>query len=196
MIFLGCDIHAHVIIRRPIYRSITRKDGHVEYQVVDHNWKLVNNWRKNGCYDPSLPDDGFDNTPFQPAECFMGRDYTLFGVLAGVRSNEYDPIDSPRGLPLGCPKELEDYIDKAWGDSAHSRSWLSLAELNRAVRNKKKYPKWETFVDEYGRKAKSKDFYGPHVALKEFRDCVRTFANADCYYDDPEDVRVVFFFDS
>lgn len=196
MVYMGCDIHAHVIVKRPVYRSSVSKSGGVEHRVVDYEWRLVNNWRKNEFYDKGLPDDGYDNTPLVPAECFSGRNYTLFGVLAGVRSMEYDPIDDPRGLPLGCPKELEDYIEKAWGDSAHSHSWLSLGELDRAVKDKKRYPKWMTWEDEDGRVHKDKSEYGPHVFLKDFRDSVRAFADADSYYDDAESVRVVFFFDS
>lgn len=189
---MGCDIHAHVIVKRPVYIKSEDENGARKYVRDGYKWELVNLWEK-AATDKNKNES---ECGLVPAECWYGRDYTLFGVLAGVRSNEYPPIDCPRGFPIGCPQELIDFVETEWGDSAHSVSWLSLGELNKAVRNKKKYPKWETWEDEDGIVHKSDEYPGPHAALKDFRNSVRHFADLAYWIDDEEDVRVVFFFDS
>lgn len=64
------------------------------------------------------------------AEWYSGRSYALFGILAGVRSDE-EPIVEPRGLPEDMSHEVKhasEECDFFWlGD--HSFSWLTLAEL-------------------------------------------------------------------
>lgn len=59
---------------------------------------------------------------------YLGRNYHLFGLMAGVRSNEEEPIVEPRGLPkdIGKIVKLE---AKRWQDDAHTHSWLSKEEL-------------------------------------------------------------------
>lgn len=191
---MGTDIHSYVIVKKRIYKQ-TENENHQRQWVVDgYEWKLVNLWEKNRYFNPNA-DNVFDKQEIRPASCYSGRNYMLFGVLAGVRSMEYDPIDYPRGLPSGCPQELRDYID-SWENDAHDVSWYSLAELNKAVKDKKKYPKYYTWVDDDGVVQKNKEECAPHFALKEFRDGVRVFADLETWYNDAEDVRVVFFFDS
>jgi len=61
---------------------------------------------------------------------YQGRNYTLFGILAGVRNPppEEEIIDRPRGLP----DDISDLINresKSWGPDGHSHSWFTLAEL-------------------------------------------------------------------
>jgi hypothetical protein len=79
-----------------------------------------------------------------------GRNYTLFGILAGVRGGGFDRIDDPRGVPEGaCTtsgfggetpgyKDSELFVDDADTDDdnwdrdpsdGHSASWQTLAEL-------------------------------------------------------------------
>lgn len=60
---------------------------------------------------------------------YRGRDYALFGVLAGVR-DYYDngKIDDPRGLPDDVSKKIKKEA-KRWGDDGHSHSWLLASEL-------------------------------------------------------------------
>lgn len=70
----------------------------------------------------------------------VGRNYSLFGILAGVRSvPDGGPISEPRGLPsdlkylhkLYADFSLEDVrLDGVWlGESSYS--WLSLREILR-----------------------------------------------------------------
>jgi len=60
------------------------------------------------------------------AKLDLDRDYTLFGLLAGVRGAE-EPIVYDKGLPLdlsGCIKESWE----EWGCDAHTPSWLNREE--------------------------------------------------------------------
>ena len=70
----------------------------------------------------------------------IGRDYFLFGILAGVRSNQALPIDSPRGVPVDTSNVIRDEIMQ-WDSDGHTHSWLSLGDI-------RKYPYWNTFVKE------------------------------------------------
>ena len=185
---MGADIHAIVMVKQNRYKH----DGNSV--VVDGaDWKMVNLWQKTYSFSAT----GGKSPEFLPAECFYNRDYQLFGVLAGVRSNEYPMLDDNlRGLPGGCPREIVDYVEKSWKDCAHSITWYSLGELNKAVKDKKKYPKHSYWYDDCGRKHVDKAAYGPHYGLKSFRDSVEAFAASSYFWNDDEDVRVVIFFDS
>lgn len=57
------------------------------------------------------------------------RNYEAFAVLAGVR-NQYGirPISEPRGIPANVSPETAEALAE-WSGSAHSMSWLMLAEL-------------------------------------------------------------------
>jgi DNA-binding transcriptional ArsR family regulator len=67
------------------------------------------------------------------------RNYTLFGILAGVRCDEYQPIDAPRGIPKGVdhvikPTRAGDECRVYFGDydywlGTHSYSWLTIREI-------------------------------------------------------------------
>lgn len=41
---------------------------------------------------------------------YSGRNYTVFGVLAGVREFNVKPIDWPRGLPPDLSEEFVDFL--------------------------------------------------------------------------------------
>lgn len=56
------------------------------------------------------------------------RSYRLFGLMAGVRNDEVEPIAAPRGLPDDI-SEVTALSAKRWGSGAHSHSWLSSEEL-------------------------------------------------------------------
>lgn len=192
---MGADIHCYVICKKKAYSQSILENGATCWTVSGYEWKLANVWEKNVDFR-SGSDDPWDNTEYFPASCFHDRNYQLFGVLAGVRSSEYPQMDIVRGLPGGCPQELRDYIENQWGDSCHDVTWYSLGELNKAVKNKKKWPKYDTWYDENGVAHKDKESYGPHYGLKRLRDSVLHFADMEGWFDDPEDIRVVIFFDS
>lgn len=67
---------------------------------------------------------------------YIGRDYLLFGQLAGVRGYvDQDPIVSPRGLPDElCNFIAAEYQKGAWNDGSdwndyHTPGWLDYVEL-------------------------------------------------------------------
>lgn len=59
---------------------------------------------------------------------YDGRNYELFGVLAGVRSKEFNPIDYPRGLPEDVTEEIKNEHQE-WDVDAHSATYYTLDEL-------------------------------------------------------------------
>ena len=59
-------------------------------------------------------------------EWFEDRNYRLFGMLAGVRCQDYDPVAQPRGIPGDVSPEIQaQWIE--FGE--HTPSWLVLSEL-------------------------------------------------------------------
>lgn len=61
------------------------------------------------------------------AKVWLGRNYTLFGHMAGVRSGA-DPVVEPRGIPANASYETAGSY-KEWGADAHTPTWLDVEEL-------------------------------------------------------------------
>ena len=57
----------------------------------------------------------------------IGRNYSLFGVLANVRT-EHDLATDPRGIPDDSAQEIRDEHD-SWGWDAHSGTHYTRREL-------------------------------------------------------------------
>lgn len=161
---MGTDIHAYVAIRNH-----------------EGKWETANFVRKNPWFDPKS-DSRFDCRLWELAEVFNGRDYVLFDALSNVRGCDY-PALAHDGLADAPEEIMREY--ELWRGSSHNAGWVSLAELNSAVKNKKVYDKSDKFWDS-----------NPHDSLKMFRNQVRAFANAWGYYDTADDVRVYFWYDS
>ena len=85
----------------------------------------------------------------------VGRDYTLFGLLAGVRGDSYNEIAPPRGVPedivhdtaLRYTLDAEEHKDypwfkewtgemkgRGWHPDWHTASWLTPDELDEVCR--------------------------------------------------------------
>ncbi len=61
-------------------------------------------------------------------EVFSFRNYLLFGILAGVRNKTCTPISVPKKLPKDISNEVfKEYL--TWSIDAHSASYLTLKEL-------------------------------------------------------------------
>jgi hypothetical protein len=59
----------------------------------------------------------------------IDRGYYLFGILAGVRNGDINPISEPKGVPDDASyKFMKEYEE--WGADAHTPSWVSYKELN------------------------------------------------------------------
>lgn len=56
-------------------------------------------------------------------ELDVGRDYELFGLLAGVRGTEFDCQINPRGLPRDASEETR-IAHADYHDSAHTESCI------------------------------------------------------------------------
>ena len=112
---MGCDIHTFV----------ERYDG--------SEWELVNDAVfEDPYYSLDRPLTTY-NTPFtnQP---WTRRDYSLFELLAGVRSDLDKALKPPAGIPGDASRGWREYCDD-WGDGLHSHTWYSLEELESAARH-------------------------------------------------------------
>lgn len=109
-IIVGCDIH--------LYEE--------QYCKKEKKWKAV----KAHTFVIE-EDDFFEGNIPQMDPTYQGRDYDLFGVLAGVR-REFSYSFEPRGLPEDVSQEVET-ISKHWDGDGHSHSWLTLEELKEKM---------------------------------------------------------------
>lgn len=147
---MGCDLHSHV-------------------EVYDRDKKR---WDKVYMYAP----DPWNFGKLREVEPYVGRSYTMFGVLAGVRSMT-EPIVQPRDIPIDASSGvLEDWAnDSSW---CHTPSWLTLAELRLAAKDKKRYNKEE------------------RRSLRPLINGIDFMIDSSWLFKEDSEVRVVFYFDN
>jgi hypothetical protein len=116
----------------------------------------------------------------------IDRNYAFFAVLADVRNKwGFPPISQPRGLPNDASKKVRVHIETC---SDHSYSWLLLSELLAFDWYARPIPPPNTVPNEW------EDLGGTFChACQDFVERVLPFLNA---VGAPEDVRIVFGFDS
>ena len=114
---MGCDIHVHCEYR---------KDG-IWYNCDNFEW-----------------DQETKQYTFQ--SIYWGRNYDLFGILAGIRSRDFEMIDAPRGLPNDMSLKTKEMAE-ADMDWTHSHSWLTLKELLKW--KEKQERKWKKLKKKY-----------------------------------------------
>ena len=102
---MGCDIHT--------YRE----------KFVGGKWVTADPWVD---YDYGEGEKGKE-VPYEK-HAYTGRNYNLFGVLAGVRKRDLEFEIKPRGMPFDASLEVQDERDH-WGAAGHSHSYLYLHEL-------------------------------------------------------------------
>ena len=143
---MGCDIHLCV----EILSKYTRK------------WCSMDTWSQ----------DIFDTEDvLRCKHIFSDRNYTLFGILAGVRNHSVEPIASPRGFPDDASFVVRQLFEH-YG-SEHTPSWLTLKELA-----------WYNWTP-------------VHNETKNFEAVIEELSNKCGYMDfDMDDIRIVFWFDS
>jgi hypothetical protein len=113
----------------------------------------------------------------------LNRDYTLFGILAGVRDDSVTPISEPRGIPEDASSVMKAWHE-SWGVDAHSASFVTLSELVSYDMSA---------VDEWGRKAIKNLIRQMRVHMKG----MPTIAGiGERRVKDESVVRLVFFFDN
>lgn len=108
---MGCDIHVTVEKR------------------VDSKWTKVDPGMKP-CWWCARSDTQGDchwcqGTGETEKDWYDGRNYPLFGILAGVRECDIVPISEPKGLPADLAPASRPPLDGA----DHSFSWLTLREI-------------------------------------------------------------------
>lgn len=164
---MGCDIHSFIDKKR-----------------ADGSWDLVN-WPEQ--------EDG-NSGPWD------WRSYGIFGFLADVRNySEVPPICQPRGMPDDASKGVADKW-KYWAGDGHSCSWLTLKELMDfrydAEMEDRRYMKqfaanaWDgaaTHEVGSGKKTTFREFLGE--GFFDHLNVIRSLG-------EPEEIRVIFWFDN
>ena len=164
---MGCDIH--ITIEQ-------RKDG--QWERVHWYNSTRNSWEK---WDHPPDVMGAVKVP----ENFKRRCYSLFGVLAGVRSNLLPCIAEPKGLPKDLSFPADDH-DNYVGD--HSFSWLTLQELEEYPLDQPCFLSFYAYADDYPIQKPIRNM-AVGEWFEEVLPVLRTLG-------EPDDVRIVFGFDN
>lgn len=146
------------------------------YLYVEHYNKESKLWENLFLYKKSSEGE------FLPVDIYDGRDYELFGLLAGVRS-----MIAPFVFPRGVPDDMSCEVSKAYGDGQyyHTPTWYDWCELQAYER---------IFDNEYD---DEDDTISLCERLNGFMNDIEKVLNAyDIYYPKPGDVRIVMWFDS
>lgn len=168
----------------------------LESRMPGQSWQLHPKHLPKNTYQKEYSGHGLN-------EIVLGRDYCMFGVLAGVRG--VGCLYSPRGFPDTASPELT----KAWIEGGeHTPSYLSVDELircikayNKAIYSKKKFKLKKTVRNIFENPVE--DHYNPKCIL--YTDVVaycKKFIKTNSYkcidglIDISPEVRLVFWFDS
>lgn len=137
---MGCDIHIFVEVFKdkkwiqidPLVHSIEfeRKENKKDLPFI-HELDPSEISEYSSAY--TLRPRPILTVPWQK-QIYSGRNYELFGILAGVRSFFIEPLIPPRGLPSDMSDTLQDIADHYYEHTGH---WYTLEELI----TKKKYPR-------------------------------------------------------
>lgn len=155
----------------------------------------------------------------------VGRDYDLFGFLAGVRGYKEEQHFERKGLPDDMSAEVQKECND-YGSDGHSHSWLTLKELHTVDWNSDTFmikksgimnnDQWEKFQDTVkagkpdfsltypywgaGGDEKTSSYHEWEVPIREefktFYDKVVQRLPACCIYCRPDELRIVFWFDN
>lgn len=128
---MGADIHLYVEKRVNPETLAHTEEGIKVVPSPDGvgKWVSADKISRNKYYDAADPEDGEPEfTVSYDDRYYTGRNYQLFGLLAGVRDSSVTPIKSERGLP----EDVSDFVKSesdAWDSDGHSHSYFTLAEL-------------------------------------------------------------------
>lgn len=173
---MGCDIHSFAEVR---------KDG--KWDVAGDVFPLddwyVEHYKRTHSHEP-----------------FRDRNYSVFAFIAGVRNySDVQPLAAPKGKPDDLSTIVEDAVENRDADG-HSHSWLTLAELlnvdyDAPIEDRRITV--QTGPNSFNGGATAKPGGGTSTTLREFLS-QRFFDHLDVLktLGDPEDVRVVFWFDN
>ncbi len=160
---MGCDIHLYTE-----YRDGVR-------------WMNCDNWRLR-----RMGSEGYTLHPL-----WEGRNYVLFGILAGVRDTWVARIDDPRGRPEGMSEVVERELD-GWDGDAHSISWFTLEEMREFWKRKRKEvideEEWEEGVGQLDNLM--------DLLEERKREVFNLYSDEEGYEEYDARIRVVFWFDN
>lgn len=162
---MGCNIDVFMEVKR------------------DGEWKDNNLFRVvSGCGEYK------DTSRYFPLSVYDGRNYTLFGLLAGVCNRDnMKPIAQPRGIPNDCSETVRRFMNGS------TPSWLLLSEILEA---QLKYAAFnETDMSYYAQRSASSSLESFIIAIRQH--LVRT---GIVHYNEEmaekaNDIRVLFSFE-
>lgn len=183
---MGCDIHSFAEVR------------------INGKWEKVGDHFSLGDLDREYYKKDKSDSPFD------WRSYSMFAFLAGVRNYDHCvPISEPKGLPSDS-EYLNEKIEDSWGrgetrfqdimdSDYHSMSWLSLRELLDFDYDKVFWNRRVTKKTDYGWNgaALAEEGEGKHVSYRDnLGEWFFVHLNDLKELGNPDDVRVVFWFDN
>jgi len=172
---MGCDIH-----------SFAERKTNGKWEKVGEHFSL-GEWEKE-YYKKEKSDSPFD-----------WRSYSMFAFLADVRNYDHcEPLSKPRGLPDDISDEVKDEYGEGW--DYHSASFLTAKELLEFDYDK-------TFWNRRVTKQTSENFWNGASVAEEgegtnvtYRENLGEFffihLNELKELGNPDDVRIVFWFDN
>lgn len=169
---MGCDIHFFVERKSQQLRrqeSINKLIG-IDEQL-NTEWESADKWIPNKYYDGVDETNKFEIN--RSERFYSGRNYALFGILAGVRwQPDCGEISKPKGFPNDASDDVISAY-KSWGRDAHSASYFTLKELQDVDWN----GKYKKYLND----------------ISAFMATMEKMAQID---PDPENVRCIFWFDN
>ena len=172
---MGCDIHSFAEIK---------KNG---------KWEKVENYFSLSDFDKEWYKKEKGDSPFD------WRSYSMFSFLAGVRNYDCcEPISKPRGLPDDISDDVKSYY-KEWVYDAHSASFLTAKELLEFNYDKEFWNRRITkYVGNYiNGAALAEEGEGKFLTYREnLGEWFFKHLNELKELGDPENVRIVFWFDN
>lgn len=76
--------------------------------------------------------DSDDGLWWLQAHIKMARNYSAFGLMAGVRDTRLPPIAPVRGLPEDVSFDVAEIWSSGWVNDGHHASWLTSREIAEA----------------------------------------------------------------
>lgn len=173
---MGCDVHMFTEIyamrelyNLPIDEDKLRNDNINEIlsdNIPVEKWVSADKWVCEVDDYEDVESKYWDTTD----RYYRGRNYYLFGILAGVRDygknvNQIAPL---RGVPDDASDAYKMIVDQ-WDGDGHSHSYYTLEELLNV--------KWDSYETSY---------------IKDFLECIEKLKKLG----EPSKVRLLFFFDN
>lgn len=140
---MGCDIHDYVEVRK---NGVWEKVGAIfpnEYFDPERPADQLRCWVTEGPIEDSSVQVNWHPERGLPcnSDCYLENaryidhpfdvlNYLVFGILAGVRCEEYPQIAPTRGLPTDASDTVRKSYE-SWGRDAHTPSWITLGEFLR-----------------------------------------------------------------